>query len=315
MARQPDDAAHPGQDPHQDHNTHPHHNRDHTPHSGHPLRSDHALRVDDAPRLDDMADRWERRTAWPLTVLAVVFLGAYAVPVLRPDAGADVRALCYTVSVVIWALFGLDYAIRFVLATDRRRFVRSHLFDLIVLILPMFRQLKLLRIVTAMVVLNRRAERWTRGRLSLYVGSATLLLVVTSGLAILDAERANVEANIDSYPDALWWSLVTITTVGYGDHYPLTPLGKIVALALMIGGIGLIGFVTGSLATWIVERISEDERATEPAHDMSVLRAEIAALRSEIVALRGAVVAAPDDGDQDRRSAAGRAVPAPHSTP
>jgi voltage-gated potassium channel Kch len=56
----------------------------------------------------------------------------------------------------------------------------------------------------------------------------------------LDAERADARANIRSFDDALWWSATTITTVGYGDHYPVTAQGRLVAAGLMLGGIALL---------------------------------------------------------------------------
>lgn len=93
--------------------------------------------------------RWEHRTAGPLTLLAVLFIVVYAVPVLYPDPPATWRRVCEVVNLAVWALLGLDYVVRWGLSTDRRRFVRDHLFDLVVLLLPMLRPLRMLRVVTA----------------------------------------------------------------------------------------------------------------------------------------------------------------------
>ncbi|MFY1636657.1 potassium channel family protein [Solwaraspora sp. WMMB335] len=247
----------------------------------------------------DRIARWEHRTAGVLTVLAVAFLVVYAAPILHPEMPTRWRAACVVANIGIWLVFWVDYLARLWLASNRWRFVRAHLFDLIVLVLPVLRPLRMLRLVTAVITLTRRTEVWARGRLALYVGSTTVLLVIVSGLAVLDAERNHPETGITSYPDALWWSVVTITTVGYGDFYPVTATGRFVALALMIGGIGLIGFVTGSLASWIVERISaasdEADAAKAPAtrEDVVALTAELAALRAEVAALRASDEAAP----------------------
>ncbi|ROO62162.1 voltage-gated potassium channel [Micromonospora sp. Llam0] len=243
------------------------------------------------PHREDRTARWERQTAAGLTVLAVAFLVVYAAPILYPQMPARWRAVCVAANIVIWALFWIDYLVRLRLAGDRWRFVRANLFDLIVLLLPILRPLRMLRLVTAVLLLTRRTEVWARGRLALYVGSTTVLLVIVSALAVLDAERSHPDGAINTYPDALWWSVVTITTVGYGDYYPITSTGRFVALALMIGGIGLIGFVTGSLASWIVERISaagEADAAKSPATraDVVALTEELAALRAEVAGLR-----------------------------
>lgn len=239
--------------------------------------------MNDEPR----TTRWEDRTAGLLTALAVLFIVVYAVPILRPDLPAGWHAACEVANIVIWALFGVDYAARLLLSTDRRGFVQSHLFDLAVLVLPVLRPLRMLRLVTALLVINRRTERWTRGRLALYVGASTVMLVLVAGLAVLDAERGSPDSNIDSYSQALWWGVVTITTVGYGDHYPATVAGRLVALGLMIGGIGLIGFVTGSLASWIVERVSAADRPGEATRDdIDRVLAELRTLRAEVAALR-----------------------------
>jgi voltage-gated potassium channel len=219
-----------------------------------------------APENEDRVERWEQVTAYPLTVLSVLFIVVYAWPILDPSLEPHLRRACEIADVAIWALFGIDYLARLTLARRKRGFVRTHWFDLAVLILPFLRPLRALRLINALRVINRRAMTWTRGRLALYIGATTVLIVLIAGLAVLDAERGRPDSTIESYPEALWWGVATITTVGYGDLYPTTIEGRFVAVALMIGGIGLIGFVTGSLASWIVEQIAtaEDEAERSP---------------------------------------------------
>jgi voltage-gated potassium channel len=258
------------------------------------------------PNPSDRLEHWERRTAGALTALAVVFIVVYAVPVLWPDLRPGWRRACETANLVIWGLFIGDYLVRLGLSRTRWRFVRDHLFDLVVLLLPLLRPLRMLRLVTALLVLNRRTERWTRGRLAVYVGGTTALLVAVGALAILDAERGRPDANIGDYPQALWWAVVTITTVGYGDFYPTTVPGRLVALCLMLGGIGLIGFVTGSLATWIVERISAADRPSEATkEDVAAVLREVVELRAEIAALRADTEAGPPVRESHRAEAGG----------
>jgi voltage-gated potassium channel len=92
-------------------------------------------------------DTWERRSDWPLTVLAVVFLGCYAWPILQPDLDPTVSGLLSILSYVIWAAFIVDFVGRVYLADNRRVYVTRHLFDLVMLVLPMLRPLRALRIL------------------------------------------------------------------------------------------------------------------------------------------------------------------------
>ncbi|WP_027661199.1 potassium channel family protein [Salinispora fenicalii] len=245
-------------------------------------------------RREQRVASWERLTALPLTVFSLVFLAAYAAPILDPQLSSAWTTVCQVTTFTTWLVFWLDMAVRFILHTQRRRFLREHLFDLAVLLLPMLRPLRALRLVTVVLSLSRRTEAWVRGRLSIYVAATTVLLVGVASLAVLDAERAAPDPSITNYPDALWWAAVTITTVGYGDFYPVTPEGRLVAVGLMIGGIGLIGFVTGSLATWIVDRVSgQDRQPAATAEDVAALRQEIVALRQQLDPSAGAVSADP----------------------
>lgn len=238
-------------------------------------------------RAQSRFDRWERESAYHLTVLSVGFLALYATPILWPGLDPRWRRACEIANLAIWALFGADYVIRLMLTPRRRHFVRSHWFDLVTLLLPVVRPLRALRLIFVLKVLHQRAEVWTRGRLAVYVGGATVLLVVVAALAVLDAERGQPDSTIQSYPQALWWGVVTITTVGYGDFYPATLEGRLVALAMMIGGIGLLGFVTGSVTSWIVDRIAAGEAAGQATRqDVSDLLEEVRQLRAELADMR-----------------------------
>ncbi|MFF1924495.1 potassium channel family protein [Streptomyces sp. NPDC058221] len=89
------------------------------------------------------------------------------------------------------------------------------------------------------------------------VGWATVILALTvlvGSWAVLMAEQHAGHATITTYPRALWWSAETATTVGYGDFYPLTLWGRVVAVVVMIVGITTYGMVTAALATWFVGR-------------------------------------------------------------
>jgi voltage-gated potassium channel len=249
-------------------------------------------------RAEGRLRRWEDLTAYPLTILSLLFIAVYAWPILQPGLDPDWRSICELGDIVIWGLFCIEYLVRLFLSHDKQRFVRTHWFDLTVLILPVLRPLRALRLLNALRVLNRHAVSWTRGRLAIYVVATTVLIVLMGGLSVLEAERGDPSSTIQSYPQALWWAVCTITTVGYGELYPVTLEGRLVALTLMVGGLGLIGFTTGSLASWIVDRISDAERPTGSATraDVALLLNEIRELRAEVAQLKGI------EADKDDRS-------------
>ncbi len=225
-------------------------------------------------------ERWATATEWPLMLAAIAFLAAYAWPILDRDLPSSVQTACTAITWLTWGLFALDYIARVTLASDRKSYVYRHLHDLAVIALPLLRPLRLLRLVTVIGVLNRRAGASLRGRVAVYVAGSTVLLSVVAALAMLDAERDAAEANITTAGDALWWSVATITTVGYGDRYPVTATGRVIALGLMLAGIALLGVITATLASWIIERVN-----VENAADQAATVAHIEALRTEIRAL------------------------------
>lgn len=205
----------------------------------------------------DALASWERRTAWPLAAIAALFLGGYAWPILQPGLSAGLRRACGVTVWATWLLLGAEYVLRFVLADRKRAFLRRTMLDLFSLALPVMRPLRLLRLVTMLRRLDQRATATLHGRVAAYVGFSTVLAIVLSALAVLNAERGRGGANIETFGDALWWSASTVTTVGYGDRYPVTVTGRLIGVGLMICGIGLLGVVTASIASWLLGRIRE----------------------------------------------------------
>jgi voltage-gated potassium channel len=230
--------------------------------------------------------RWEDGADWPLTITAVVFLAAYAAPILRPDLVSPWPMVCQFVTWAAWALFVVDYAARLALSRDRAAFVRGNLFDLAVVALPLLRPLRLLRLVTLLSVLNRYAGGSLRGRVAVYVAGATSLVLFVASLAVLDVERGTKGATITTFGDALWWAMTTVTTVGYGDRFPISAQGRFIAGGLMLAGIALLGIVTASLASWLIDKVREVEE-----HAQSATRADVAALTAEVRSLREELVA------------------------
>jgi voltage-gated potassium channel len=204
-------------------------------------------------------ERWERRAEVPLILLAVAFLVAYAWPVLDPRMDPGLRSFFTAVSWTVYAAFALDVVIRLTLAEERGRYALAHWYDLALVTLPVLRPLRLLRLVAVVRILDRSAGNSFAERAVVYMAGAAAMGAGLGSLAVLDAEQDSPHSNITHYGDALWWAAETVTTVGYGDFYPVTPEGRMVAVVLMVIGIGLVGTVTAAVAAWFVRRTATEE--------------------------------------------------------
>lgn len=188
----------------------------------------------------------------PLGLLALAFLVAYAWPVLDTSLDANLQTMLTLVSWTVWTAFGIDYGIRIVLADDRLEYVLEHWYDAALIALPLLRPLRLLRLVALWRILDRSASNSLSGRTLVYVAGAAVAAVGLGALAVLDAERGAPGANISTFGDAIWWAATTVTTVGYGDFFPVTTQGRYVAAVLMVIGIGMVGAVTAAVATTLL---------------------------------------------------------------
>ncbi|MFI7399589.1 potassium channel family protein [Streptomyces sp. NPDC049541] len=231
--------------------------------------------------------RWEQYTQRPLLALAVAFAVAYAVPIVDHSAGHSLTSACTVVEWVVWGAFATDYLVRVGLSPRRKEFVRTHWLDLCAVVLPMLQPLRLLRMVSTLILVGRRARMASQIRLTTYVAGAVIGLLMFGSLAVLSVERDSPNGNIRTLGDAVWWSFTTMTTVGYGDHAPTTGLGRMIAVGLMLAGIALLGVVTANIAAWFIARFEmddvEERRQTEA---IEALTEEVRALRAEVAALR-----------------------------
>lgn len=173
---------------------------------------------------------------------------------------------------------------RLTLAEQRTRWFFLHLHELAIVALPVLRPLRLLRLLTLVSLLQRSIGGALRGRVVTYAVAGTLMLVFVASLAMFDAERAAPTGTIKTFPDALCWAITTVTTVGYGDYSPTTATGRLIAVGLMVAGIALLGVVTATLASWLVQKVADQDDANQAATRQQVaeLTSEIAALRTEL---------------------------------
>ena len=197
-----------------------------------------------------------------MTALAVVFLFVYGGPVIWPTLPSWAQTAAEAANIAIWVVFAVDLGVRLWLAEHRTRWLLRHPIDVLTVALPLLRPLRILRVFTAgHSLLTRRGGLMRTGQAVLM--SATILILV-GALAVLDAEQAAPGASIVTFPDALWWAMTTVTTVGYGDLYPVTGTGRIVAAALMVVGISVLGVVTASVAAWLVSTTQEQQDDEAP---------------------------------------------------
>lgn len=108
-----------------------------------------------AERWGQMSQKWERHTATPLTVASLLFLVAYAIPIIRPGLPFWFTNITSHIITYVWIGFGVDYVIRFILAKDKMYFFTHNIVDLLSVALPILRPLRLLRLVALLSVLNR----------------------------------------------------------------------------------------------------------------------------------------------------------------
>lgn len=226
-----------------------------------------------------------------MLVLCVYTLFSLGIEViLRPEG--EVQTLLNYADTVICVLFLGDFLMSLAYAPNRwRYFITWGWLDLLSSIptLDSARWGRAARIARVFRVLRGiRATRIVgsllleqRAKSSLLAAAlVTLLLLVVASISVLQVETAE-QSNIKTADDAIWWALTTMTTVGYGDRFPVTAEGRIVAGMLMVSGVALFGMFSGFLAAWFVGP-NKDE-----TDELAALRRDVAEIKSMMTALAG----------------------------
>ena len=211
-------------------------------------------------------ERLERGTDLPLALLALLIVPAL---ILEERATSTIlKEIATGINWIVWLAFCAEYVGKLLLAPSRRAYVRNAWFDLLIILLsPPFlvpqamqgaraiRVLRLLRFVRAAAVAAiglREAAQGLRHRSFHYVALATAVVIALGAIGIFAVERGQ-NNNIQSIGDAFWWAVVTTTTVGYGDVSPITGEGRLIAVGLMIVGIGFIGVFTATITSFFFD--------------------------------------------------------------
>lgn len=235
----------------------------------------------------------------PIRVLSFAWLLVIVGQLLRPSS-----RLLVTFGTAIWAVFILDFALRFALAPEKRAFLRRNWFSALALVIPALRLLRVvavLRFATLagggqlMMVLgtiNRtmNALRVSLGRRQVafvFALTAVVLLLGAAGMLRLEPHAAAPGApGFAGYGDALWWTAMLMTTIG-SAYWPITPAGRILAFLLSLYSLAVFGYITAVLASFFVgQDASKKDGPVAGANDIAALRSEIRALRDEILASR-----------------------------
>ncbi|WEO98538.1 potassium channel family protein [Streptomyces sp. FXJ1.172] len=210
--------------------------------------------------------RWEQRTDLLLACASLVFLCAYAVHVLATGLSDAVHLGLLSATYVCWALFVVDYAVRWRFSGQGLRFVRQHWLDTLVVLLPLLRPLRLVRTYELVEHRHGHARMPLHARVMTYASLSVTLLGFAGALSVYHVEHAAPGASIRTFGDSVWWTCATLTTVGYGDVVPVTTMGRIIAVGMMIVGLGLFGVVTGSFSSLLVQQFARgDDQGGEPA--------------------------------------------------
>jgi len=226
-------------------------------------------------------------------VLSIYVIGALLADAffqLSPELSKLLREIDYGICVV----FFIDFLVRLFTAKNKLHYMKWGWLDLIssipvfdiFLVGRAFRIFQLLRVLRAFRSIRMLINYYFKNKVRGAFTSASIvgvLMIIFSAIAILEIERDAPGGNIKTAEDALWWAYVTITTVGYGDKFPVTSEGRILAAALITVGVGLFGTFTAYVASWFVEKREEDEAIKEKDKQEEKERIRIVSKETETI--------------------------------
>lgn len=264
----------------------------------------------------DLVDRIERVTKYPMAILGIAWL-VIAIVILTTDLNGSAPIFLVGTLFVLWAILLVEYAVRLVITPDRTGYIRRRWVEPATVVVPPFQGWHVIGIEKMSLLVHEGALRLQailrHHSLFRVLIAAAATLFLGAWLVLLFEENAK-GSNIHTYPDALWWAIVTVTTVGYGDRFPVTEGGRTVAVVLMLVGIGLIGVLTATVASvFIKEHTDANKEEFKKGHadlgeKLSVISDRLADVERRLGAT-SAQVAAVDAAADAEAAAEGPLVP------
>lgn len=253
--------------------------------------------VNTSPRLD----AYLARTRIPLDLFALCTLWIIAVPIRSFGEGTGMTIGGLLLRLSISVVFAADMAVRCALAPNSLAYLRSHPLGLLAVILPPVRVVFSLRLITSL---------FRRGHIERFLGAATALLF-NGVLIVFFYERGAPDANITTLGGAIWWAIVTVSTVGYGDLYPVTLGGRVVAGAIMAIGILTLAVVTAQVSSSFVDQAARRRPETPVPPDPPLDLRALADLHERLDRIEARLAAAAgDEGSSGRHGPGDRGGPA-----
>jgi voltage-gated potassium channel len=243
-------------------------------------------------------ERYERRSAVPIFILGALFLVGFVEVVT--DAGDTTTGAC--LMLVAWVGFVIDIIIRWVLDDEPRTFFRRHWFALLAVLVPVFRVFIIAYVFIRLATGRRRLQ----ARIQFYALYLTILVVTFGAALVLAAERTYPGSNIHTYGEAVWWAVVTVATVGYGDFVPVSPAGRTIATVMLFNGVAIISVITATVASKFVS----DPDAGEVPVSLDDIDERLARIEASIATLVAAPFLTDDQPVVVDPPAAGPAAPA-----
>ena len=193
-----------------------------------------------------------------LTFLALVYLTAFSYPAFVAEISITTQNRLEIVQWSIWMLFALDIVFGIWKSSNKKSYFKTHPLEILSVALPFLRPLRLLRVVSFGALVIQKIAVGKQLAITFKVFLFSILIAYIAAIQITITERDVPTSNIKSFGDGLWWAVTTVTTVGYGDKFPTTSMGRVLAVGLMLVGISLMGVITASVAAWFV-KMSQDE--------------------------------------------------------
>lgn len=210
-------------------------------------------------------------------IVAIIIFIQFTIPL-----NSKINLFLNIIDRCIWIIFIIDYLYRLYRSKNKKRFIKKNVFDLISILpfysfLKVFRGLRILKIgrlsqlyraseaVRILAIVersNKNLSKFMKTNNFNYTLGIAIVIILISSILISFIEKINLG-------NSLWWSIVTVTTVGYGDIYPETPYGKIIASVLMIVGIGFISSLTSTLSAYFIQKEKYENNILEKSFKFS----------------------------------------------